>query len=88
MKKLVQAREIDGQGLEALLGKKVFFFGTNYNYYETLIGVDTDDIILEDAGIVFETGSFSGKFKDLQPFSCKEWRLRTAAIESYGEMEG
>lgn len=89
MKKIVQVQEIDGEGLEALLGKKVFFFCTNYNYYGTLTGVNTDDIILEDAGIVFDSGKFdAGKFADFQPFPTKEWRLRTSYIESYGEMQG
>jgi hypothetical protein len=87
MKKLVQVQEIEGEGLEALLGKHVFFFGINYNYYGKLVGVNTHDVLLEDAGVVFETGAFTGAFTDFQKFPCKEWRLRTALIESYGEME-
>jgi hypothetical protein len=86
MKKLIQVQELDGQGLEALLGKNVFFFGTNYNYYGKLIGVNDHDILLQDAGICFETGAFDGNMKDFQKFPCKEWRVRTAAIESYGEL--
>ena len=87
MKRVVQVQEIEGDGLEALLGKQVFIFGSNYNYAGKLIGVNTHDIILEDAGIVFETGSFdTAGFKDFQKFPAKEWRIRTAAIESYGEM--
>ena len=88
MKRLVTVQELDGQGLESLLGKRVILFGSNYNYAGKLIGVNTDDIILEDAGIVFETGPFNDAgFKDFQKFPTKEWRVRTAAIESYGEME-
>ena len=87
MKKVVQVQEVDGEGLEALLGKKVFLFCTNYNYYGTLVGVNTNDILLEDAGIVFDSGDFNTKgFSDFQRFPCKEWRLRTSYIESYGEM--
>lgn len=87
MKRIVQVQEIEGDGLEALLGKKIFIFGINYNYAGTLIGVNEKDIILEDAGIVFESGKFDeAGFEDFQKFPVKEWRVRTAAIESYGEM--
>jgi hypothetical protein len=87
MKRIVQVQELEGEGLEALLGRDIFIFGSNYNYAGKLVGVNDADIILEDAGIVFETGAFSSPgFKDIQRFPVKEWRLRIAAIESYGEM--
>ena len=86
MKKVIQVQEVEGQGLEALLGKSVVLFCSNYIYTGILIGVNTTDIILEKAGIVYETGSFIDKtFKDCQMLPGKEWRVRTAAIESYGE---
>lgn len=84
MKKLVQVQEIEGQGLEALLGQKVTFFCLNYIYHGELIGVNTTDALLKDAYIVYETGSFDSKdFKDAQRLA-DEWRLRTSCIESYG----
>jgi hypothetical protein len=61
MKKLVQVIEEEGQGLEALLGKKVAIFCLNYIYAGTLTGVNTNDIILTDAGIVYETGPLNEK---------------------------
>lgn len=71
-----------------LVGKRVFIFCTNYNYAGKLVAVSPDDIILEGAGIVFDSGSFDTKgFTDFQAFPCAEWRLRTSYIESYGEME-
>jgi hypothetical protein len=84
MKKLVQAIEVEGEGMEALLGQKVTFFCLNYIYHGKLIGVNTHDVILEDAYLVYETGAFADKgFKDAQ-FVAKEFRLRTATVESYG----
>lgn len=84
MKKLVQAIEVEGEGMEALLGQKVTFFCLNYIYHGKLVGVNTTDVVLEDAYVVYETGSFdSAGFKDAQKLA-KEWRLRTAVIESYG----
>ena len=78
--------EVEGQGLEALLGKNVVLFCMNYTYAGKLVGVNTVDVLLEGAGIVFETGDFNSKtFKDFQKFPAKQWRIRTAVIESYGE---
>ncbi len=84
MKKLVQAIEVNGEGLEALLGEKVTFFCLNYIYHGKLIGVNTNDLILEDAFVVYDTGAFDKTgFTDAQKLA-KEWRLRTSVIESYG----
>ena len=87
MKKLVQVQEVDVAGLAALLGKQVLIMCGCYFYAGKLTGVDTDDIILEDAGIVYETGPLSEPgFKDFQKFGVKEWGVKVHAIESYGEM--
>lgn len=84
VKKLINVTEVSDQGLDALLGERVTFFCANYIYYGTLTGVNTTDIILEDAYIVYETGAFDAStFKDAQRLG-KEWRIRTASIESYG----
>lgn len=84
MKRLVQVQEIEGQGLEALLGQKVTFFCLNYIYHGELIGVNEVDILLRDAYIVYETGAFTDKgFKNAEILG-PEWRIRTSCIESYG----
>ena len=84
MKRLVSITEVEGQGLEALLGEKVTFFCLNYIYHGKLIGVNTSDVLIENAYIVYETGAFNEKgFKDAQ-LVAKEFRLRTATIEAYG----
>lgn len=67
MKKLVQVQEIEGEGLDALLGEQVILFCGNYFYAGKLIGVNDKFVLLEDAGIVYETGAFSdAKWKDFQ----------------------
>lgn len=84
MRKLVQVTEVEGQGLDALLGQKVTLFCLNYIYYGELIGVNDTDILLKNAFIVYETGAFDQKgFKDAQKLA-DEWRVRTSVIESYG----
>lgn len=88
MKRIVTVQECDGQGLESLLGKNVVLFCMCYIYHGTLVGVNTTDVILESAGIVYETGPLKAKgFKDIQELAPKEWRVRTSSIESYGEWE-
>ena len=84
MRKLVRVQEVEGQGMEALLGQKVTFFCLNYIYHGELIGVNTTDILLKDAFLVFDTGEFQKKgFTNAEKLG-DEWRLRTSTIESYG----
>lgn len=83
MKKLVT--EVENKGFMALLGKRVMVFCMNYIYSGTLTGVNEDCVLLEDAGIVYNTGSFeSKKFEDFQkmPFSIY---VQKNSIESFCE---
>lgn len=85
MKKVVTVQEVEGEGLQALLGKTVTLWCLNYIYYGTLVGVNDKDVLLENAGLVYETGELSSKtLKDLQkvPFPLY---VRTSCIESYSE---
>jgi hypothetical protein len=85
MKKIVQCQEVEGEGLEALLGEWVILFCSNYFYSGKLIGVNDKDVLLQCPQIVYETGPLGNKtFKDAQDLPAKEWRVRTLAIESYG----
>ena len=82
MKKLVTVTEVEGEGLTALLGEKVILFCMNYFYAGTLMGVNSDCVLLEDAGIVYETGPFSDKsWKDFQKIGTLY--VRIASIEAY-----
>ena len=85
MKKLVNVQEVEGEGLVSLLGQNVMVVCMNYIYAGKLVGVNDEDILLESAHLVYETGPFSDKnYKDAQKLPSEEWLIRTSAIESYG----
>lgn len=82
MKKLVT---VEGEGLDALLGEDVLLFGMNYIYAGKLSGVNDKFIQLEDAKIVYETGSFANKgYTDAQSLPGKVWYVQLSSVESYG----
>ena len=88
MKKLVETREVEGEGLEALMGKKVTLFCANYFYTGKLVGVNKTCVMLEDPAIVYDTGDFSQKaYSDCQPLQVKVWYVQNDAIESFGELK-
>jgi len=85
MKQSVTVAEVEGEGLEALLGQNVLLFCLNYIYTGKMVGVNDVFVKLQDAKIVYETGSFSDKnYKDAQNLPTNEWYVQTSAIESYG----
>lgn len=87
MKKLVTVKEVEGEGLVGLLGKRVMLFCLNYIYVGTLEGVNDADIKLANAAVVYATGAFTQKkFSDAQPLP-KSLYIRMRAIESYSETD-
>src|SRR5208282_5297819 len=56
MKQIVTVTEVEGEGLEALLGQNVLLFCLNYIYTGKLVGVNSTFVKLEGAKIVYETG--------------------------------
>jgi len=85
MKKLVE--EVSGEGLDKLLGERVTLFCCRYIYTGRLVGVNDTCVLLEDAGIVYETGEFSSpEWKDKQNLP-KDWYVQTASIESFGVLK-
>ena len=84
MKKLVQ--EIEGEGMEKLLGETVTLFCLNYFYNGKLVGVNDTCVLLQDPKIIYETGSFSdSSWKDAQSMNIGELYVQKAAIESFGK---
>ena len=82
MKKLIE--QVEGEGLEALLGKRITMFCMNYIYTGMLTGVNDDCILLSDAAIVYETGELnSDAWKDAQDLPA-DWYMQISAIESFG----
>jgi hypothetical protein len=61
MKKVVTVTEVEGEGLEAFLGKRIFIICESYFYAGTLTGINSTCVLLEDARFVFESGSFESK---------------------------
>lgn len=87
MKKIVTVPviEVEGEGLTALLGKRVVIYCLNYIYSGLLAGVNTTCVLLEDAGIVYDTGSHDNAgFADYQKVSHPLY-IQVGAIESFSE---
>lgn len=83
MKRLVE--EVEGEGLDALLGEQVLLMCSNYFYTGKLVGVNDTFVRLDDPAIVYETGAFSEKgYRDSQKLHTKTFYVQRAAIESFG----
>lgn len=81
MKKLVEEL---GEGLEKLLGERITLFCLNYIYTGTLMGVNTDCVLLKDPAIVYETGPFTDKkWKEAQELPHDLYVMK-AAVEAFG----
>ena len=84
MKKIVQVQEVNGEGLEALMGQRVTLFCLNYIYTGNLTGVNDTCVLLEEPAIVYETGAFTTKdWKDAQKLPNALY-VQRCAIESFG----
>jgi hypothetical protein len=87
MKKIVTVSEVEGEGLVALLGRRVTLFCMNYIYTGNLTEVNDTCVLLEDAAIVYETGPFTTKeWKDAQALPAPIY-VQVAAIEMFGEIK-
>lgn len=85
MKKIIEVDE--KSGLESLLGARVTLLCLNYFYTGKLTGVNKTCVLLEDAGIVYETGELSSSgWKDMQRLP-GPWYVRISAIESFGVLK-
>ena len=83
----VMGKEVENEGLEALMGQRVTLFCGVYIYTGKLVGVNATCVKLEDAGIVYETGPFSDKeWKDCQSLP-NDWYVATQSIESFGVLK-
>lgn len=77
--------EVQDDGLESFMGRKIILFCANYFYTGKLIGVSKTYCKLENPAIVYETGAFTdSKYKDEQPLGQNEWYVRLSAVESFG----
>lgn len=84
MKKLIEIKEISGEGLLSLMGQRVTLFCQIYIYTGKLVGVNDKYVLLEDPAIVYETGDFKEKeWKDAQSLPNQTY-VFIHAIESFG----
>ena len=78
--------EVEGQGLESLIGEYVQLWGLNYIYAGKLVGVNESNVLLEDCHVVYETGDFTAKkFKWAEKLPDDLWRVQRGHFESYGK---
>lgn len=84
MKKTVkiEVQEVAGEGLLALLDKKVMVYCCGFIYTGVLSGVNDVDILLTDASIVYNTGPIASQPTDASAVP-SDLYIRTAAIECY-----
>ena len=79
--------EVENEGLDSLMGKRVTLFCGIYIYTGKLVGVSTQCVKLEDAGIVYETGAFTDeRWRDCQSLA-NDWYVAIQSIESFGELK-
>ena len=80
-------KEVEGEGLDGLLGQTVTLFCGVYIYTGKLVGVNETTVKLDAAKIVYETGELnSGSWKDAQALP-GTWYVRTQSIESFGVLK-
>ena len=70
--------------LVEMIGQRLTFFCMNYIYTGTLVGVNSDCVLLENPSIVYETGAFTDKaWKDAQKLPADLYVMK-ASIEAFG----
>ena len=84
MKKIVNVTEVSGEGFDKLLGEVITLLCMNYIYTGTLVGVNSDCVLLENPSIVYETGAFTDTaWKDAQRLPHDLYVMK-ASIEAFG----
>ena len=85
MKKLVPVTEVQGEGLLRLMGEQIYCICARYIYAGKLVGVNDDCVLLEDAVLVYETGSWNKKgWTDAQKLPGDSHYVQRGFIESFG----
>ena len=82
-----QSKEKDFKNLQDLVGQTYTFWCARYIYHGRVKSVNSSYIVLEDAGIVYETGELNASMAtDLQalPNNCQ---IAWGAIESFTKLK-
>ena len=72
------------KGLQKLLGEYVTLYCLSFIYAGNLIGVNEQDVLLQNASIVYETGAHADKKWSVSEKFPGDWYVRISKIESYG----
>ena len=84
----IVVKQVENEGMRALLGKKISVWCNSYIYAGTLVGVNESCIKLEDASVVYETGELTAKgFKDAQTIGKRPLYIQLSAIEAFMQEE-
>lgn len=82
MKRIVD--DSSPEGLEVLLGERVTLYCANYIYTGKMTGVNATFVKLENALIVYDTGTHDSKTWADASALPGPWYVMTGAIESFG----
>jgi hypothetical protein len=83
-KKRIEVEQVEVSGLASMLGERVLLMCANYFYEGVLEGIDDNDVMLTDAGIIYETGAWDGdSWKDRQQLPDDPHFVTRQSIESY-----
>lgn len=84
MKVLQTVTEVEGEGLEALMGENVLLLCSNYFYTGKLVGINATCVKLENPSIVYETGPWANKtYADSQKMAVSVLYVQNSHIESF-----
>ena len=71
-------------GFKSLIGQRITLFCCRYIYTGNLVEVNSDSVLLDDCGIVYETGALDTKsWTDYQKLP-HSWYVSTQSVESFG----
>jgi hypothetical protein len=82
MKKIVT--EEQGEGLEKLLGEYVTLYCSSFIYAGILKGVDAKCALLENASIVYDTGTHADESWQTAEEMPGDWYVMLTSVESFG----
>lgn len=75
------------EGLAKLLGEIITIYCDSWIYTGRLAGVNDQDVLLQQASIVYNTGSHDSKTWESKERLPGDWYIRTSKIESYGKFK-
>jgi len=86
MKRLIE--DVEGEGMESLMGEVVTLLCNSYFYTGKLVGVNEACVKLQDPSIVYETGDWADKsWADAQKLPADTIYVQIGHIEAFGVLK-